>query len=82
MTFSKDNAFSFTTSSSSSFLTFKDALSLPLTCTPISISSSLILDSSYIGQVLSQIGLPNLCISFNSSVICGAIGFNKVSNNL
>ena len=34
-----------------------------------------------VGQVPSQIGLYPIC-SFNSSVICGANGFNKTNNKL
>ena len=64
-----------------SFFILIVSLTLPFTWTAISISLSIVFSSSYVGHALSQIGVyPKL--SFNSSVIWGAIGFNKSNNTI
>ena len=69
----------FMVSSSLSLATFIVPFNFPLIWTGISISLSIVLDSSYSGQLDSQIGLkPNSW--FRSSVIWGAIGFNNVKS--
>ena len=57
------------------------SLTLPFTWIAISFSWSSVLASSYFGHGLLQIGSYPI-VSFNSSVICGAIGFSSSSNIL